>query len=504
MIYFLYKNKKGLVISEFDNDFKELINDAHNNVNTKNYKKAILCYKQALQFSNKNSQILFNIAVNYIYQEEYNNSIEYLIQAIKINPKYIRAYINLGIAYKRLKQYNKAIQCFKKSLELKKDDPDIYYNLANVYSCLEEYSLAIKYFNIVFTLDKNYYKAYHGLGLVYNNLLQYKKAMALFEHTLKINNNYADAIFAKALIQLREKDYINGWINYESRFEANNPLKKLTYNIPFYDGEDLTNKAILIQEEQGFGDNIQFIRYIKKLQEKNPKKIYLALRYELSKLFKLIDNIIIVNDDDTVYDIDYIVSLLSLPKIFKTTFDTIPNAMPYLPMPTIDTLEQNIIQQTPKLKVGFAYSGNKDHSNDKYRSIPLEIFKELFAINTIEFYNLQVSQDSNDNLNELIKEYDNIYDCTIQIQDFYDSALIINKLDVIISIDSALAHFCGAYNKKTFLLLPTNAEWRWFNTISYSPWYPSLKLFRQKELGLWIEVISKVKEELELLVINKF
>jgi len=458
-------------------------------------------YKEALKFDKNNSKLVFNIAVSYLYKKEYYNSIEYLKMALAINPKYTTAYINLGISYKRLKHYDKAIKAFEQALDINENDPDIYYNLANTHSSLENYSLALKYFNKVLNLDKNYYKAYHAIGLVYNHMMQYDTAYKYFDKTLQYKPSYSDAIFAKSLIQLRNKDYVNGWKNYESRWEASNPLIKLNYAVDFYEGQNLENKIILIQEEQGFGDNIQFIRYIDKLLEQKPKIIYVALRKELQKLFKLIDGITIVSDEETLYDVDYIVSLLSLPRIFKTTFQDIPNKIPYLPMPEVDDISSKIIQKTKKLKVGFAYKGNNDHSNDRFRSIPIEIFKNLFELKDIEFYNLQIDS-SKEELKDIIKNSNNIYDCKEFVSDFYDSSLIINKLDLVISVDSALAHFAGALNKKTFLLLPQNAEWRWFEEINYSPWYPSLKLFRQKELSLWIDLIQDIKNELNTLSKN--
>jgi ADP-heptose:LPS heptosyltransferase len=186
-----------------------------------------------------------------------------------------------------------------------------------------------------------------------------------------------------------------------------------------------------------------------------------------------------------------------MPRVFNTSFDTIPAVIPYINIPTQDTISNLVIQNTNKLKVGFAYQGNTDHSNDKYRSIQLEIFKSLFDLKHIEFYNLQISSKDK-KLETIIENNANIFDATLYIDDFYDSAIIINKLDIIISIDSALAHFAGALNKKTFLLLPQNVEWRWFEDINYSPWYPSMKLFRQKILGLWIDEIKNIKEELLL------
>jgi tetratricopeptide (TPR) repeat protein len=473
--------------------FEDLINLASQHVHEKEFIKAIECYKVASQMKPNNEKIYFNIGVSYIYLKEYYNAIEYLSKAISLNNKYVTAYINIAISYKRIKEYNKAIKSLSIASKIDSTEPDIFYNLANLYSVIEEYDISLELYHKTLKLNSNYYKAYHGIALVYNHQMNYKLAMKYLEKTLQINKHYPDAIFAKSLIQLRNKEYIEGWINYEKRWEANNPLKKFSYNIPFYDGEDLTEKNVLIQEEQGFGDNLQFIRYITYLKTKNPKNIYIAVRKELYNFFKLIEEVTVVTNNDTLFDIDYVTSILSFPRIFKTTFNTIPNKTPYLPLPLKDNISHKIIQKTNKLKVGFAFQGNKDHKNDRYRSIPEEIFKELFSLTNIEFYDLQINHENSTHT------FDNVYDCNPVVEDFCDSSLIVNKVDIIITIDSVLAHLAGGLGKETFLLLPQNAEWRWFEDINYSPWYPTLKLFRQKQLGFWIDTIEEVKEELKKL-----
>ena len=476
--------------------FRELVQEASKSVATKNYKEAIGFYKKALSFEPKNKKIYFNLGVVYLHLEEFYNAIESFQKAIALDENYIFAYSNLAIGYKKIKEYHKTIKCLKKALELSKsDDVDIYYNLGNTLSSIEEYDEAIEYFDKVIALEPTYYKAYHGKGLVYNHLMEYEKAYEYFQKTLEYKSDYSDSIFAMSLIELRDGDYFNGWKHYETRFEATNPLKKLTYGIPFYNGENIENKTILIQEEQGFGDNIQFIRYIDLIKQKKPKIIYVAVRKELIRVFELIEGIVVVTNNDILYDIDFVVSLLSLPRIFKTTLTTVPNTIPYLRVNESDELSDTIIQKNKKFKIGFAYQGNKEHKNDSYRSIPLEIFKNLFLLDEVGFYSLQIGE--NKELAKIKKEYENLFDCSEVVNDFYDSGQILAHLDLIITIDSALAHFAGAFGKKTFLLLSQNSEWRWLKQRSDTPWYPSIKIFRQKKLGIWGDVIEEVKRELE-------
>lgn len=478
--------------------FLELINKAARCVEKKEYKEAASLYKSALRFDFENKKIYFNLGVVHLHLEEYYKAIEYFQKAIALDDMYISAYSNLAISYKKIKEYHKTIKYFKKALEISQiDDVDIYYNLGNTFSSIEEYDEAISCFDKVIQIDSAYYKAYHAKGLVYNHQMEYKKAYFYFHKTLEYKSDYSDSVFAISLIELRNGDFINGWKHYESRFEASNPLKRLTYELPFYNGDDISNKTILIQEEQGFGDNIQFIRYIDLIKTKNPKKIYVAVRKDLIRVFQLLDGIEVVTDNAILYDIDFVVSLLSLPKIFKTTLETIPNKIPYLYLNNKNIITPNIIQNTNKMKVGFAYQGNKEHKNDSFRSIPFEIFKTLFELQDIEFYSLQIGE--NKELSRIQHEYTNLFDCSTVVNDFYDTAEILAHLDLIISIDSALVHFSGAFGKKSFLLLSQNSEWRWLENRDDSPWYPSIKIFRQKKLGFWGDLIDEVYSTLLLM-----
>lgn len=479
-------------------NFTELVALASEKVKIFHYEEALKLYKKALLFEPNHQKIYFNLGVLYLYLEEFYNAIEHFKKALKLDKNYISAHTNLAISLKKIKEYPKAIYHLKIALELsKEEDVDILYNLGNTLSLVDAYEEAHRCFDRVISLKPEYYKAYHGKGLVYNSMMEYEKAYSYFQKTLAFKKDYSDSLFAMSLIELRNGDYLEGWKHYESRFEATNPLKKLSYEVPFYKGEELKNKTILIQEEQGFGDNIQFIRYIKRIVEENPKKIYVAVRKELLRVFKLIPDIEVVTNEAVLYDVDFVVSLLSLPHIFKTTPQNIPKDIPYLKVENDNDVSQKIIQKSSKFKVGFAYQGNKEHKNDSYRSIPLEIFKTLFELTHIEFYSLQIGE--NKDLEKIKKGYQNLFDCNDVVGDFYDSGQIISKLDLIITIDSALGHFSGAMGKKTFLLLPKNSEWRWLEKIDYSPWYPTMRLFRQKELGIWGDVIDEVFEVLNKL-----
>ena len=474
--------------------FSLLIESAANCVVEKNYPQAIRHYKEALILEPHNKKIYFNLGVCALHCGENYSAIEYLQSALTLDPSYYLAYTNLGIAYKKTEQYQKAIGSFQVVLAHNPNDIDTLYNLGNTYSGIEEYEKALECFGKVLRLDPLYYKCYHSIGLLYNHQMEYDKAYEYFQKTLALRPKYPDSIFALSLIALRRGDFVNGWRDYNARFEASNPLKQLTYPLPFWKGESLEGKRILIQEEQGYGDTIQFIRYVRMIHQRGVGKIYVAVRQELLRLFQTIDGVEVVTNEAILYDIDYVVSLLSLPHIFGTTLASIPQSIPYFGIEKEGKMSDLWGKNTKNKKIAFGFQGNKEHKNDRYRSIPLEILKDLFDTPLCDFYSFQMGASKE--IEKLQKHYTNLYDATLFIDDFYDSAKLLLECDLVVTIDSALVHLSGALGISTLLLLPLNSEWRWLEKRDDSPWYPTVKIIHQKTLGLWREAIGEVKGEL--------
>lgn len=458
----------------------------------KEYLKAKEYYEKALILNCKNEKTYFNIAMVFLSLKDLYKSKENFLEAIKLNENYLNAYINLAIVNKKLEFYEESIYCFERALDLNPNESDIYYNYANVLLKTQQYNLAL--ILLKKSLDfkaKDLHKVYYSIGLIYQNKQEYKKSLEYLDLSLRYKNDYADALFAKAVIFLLHGDFKNGWEYYSHRWNASNDLTKPKYNVSWYNGEDLKNKRILVQQEQGFGDNIQFIRYVSKLN-KMGAIVYIALKEELHKLFSTIPNIHIVKDNETVNNIDYFTSLLDLPKIFYKYQDEFLHKTKYLSF-----IEENIFnpKNEKKLNIGFVWKGNPIHKGDKKRSIELNNFELLFKEKEFDFYSLQF--DNNEDLKKYMKSYTNIYDCKNLIKDFNDTANIISKLDIVITVDTSMVHLCGALGIKTFLILSKNSEWRWLLNTDKSIWYKSIKIFRQTNTNDWKSLFEKVIFELK-------
>ncbi len=322
---------------------------------------------------------------------------------------------------------------------------------------------------------------------------------------------------------LRFGQYQQAWKLYESRYHEHKKDRNSIppeINIPQYHGEDLTNKTILVYHEQGFGDEIQFIRYLPLLKEqKKVKGLLLVCKPPLKKLFSsvsCIDHLLDESDFRRVTNIqglDYWVFIMSLPLYFGTTLENIPNHLPYLS--TDKDLREYWQKKIPKVgfKVGLVWKGRPTHTNDKYRSIPsLTTLKPLWQLSNkmknkinIRFISLQKGAGENELVVDSLNDQP-IIDLGKQVKDFSDSAAIVSQLDLIICVDTAIAHLSGSLNIPCWVLLPFhNPDWRWMLDRDDSPWYPgTMQLFRRTSNGNWGNVIDSVVKSLELTICEKY
>ena len=420
---------------------------------------------------------------------------EYFSKAIELNPRYLNAYINLGIVNKRLELVDEAIFCFETALDINPNEADVHYNYANIFLKNEQYNTALIFFRKALELNsKDAYKIYYSMGFVHQNKNEFDIAMKYYNKSLEYKKDYPDAHFAKGTIELLMGDFKNGWKEYEYRWDSNNELKRPTYGVKWLQTPDeAKNKKILVQQEQGYGDNIQFVRYVYKLLELNAE-VFLAVRDPLLKLFTSIPKVHLVQNNDTVENIDYFTSLMDLPRIFYDFQDEFLYKDKY-----IDFIKEDIfeVKNKNRLNIGFVWRGNPAHKGDKKRNIPINNFEKLFALSNCDFYSLQYEND--EELDKYLLVYKNIYKCKDLIKDFNDTANIITKLDLVITIDTSMIHLCGALGVKAFLILGANCEWRWLLNRDDSIWYKSIKIFRQNSISSFNELFENIYTELKKL-----
>lgn len=429
----------------------------------------------------------------------YKNAIEPYAAAIRINPKMTQAYNNIGVSYKELGQYKEAREAYEKVLAINPNDSAVHNNLGNLLRYCNDINGAIVHLEHSIRLNPKYVDAYSNLGAVHKENKHYSEAEKFYQKALSLNANHTNANFDLALIELSRNDYANGWQHYEHRIKMDELRSKTyKYTTPIWRGEPLEQKTIILQNEQGFGDNIMFIRYVPMFL-KLGAKVILRTRPELRELFQSIKGLEgIYSEEDEIPKHDYYLPLLSSPTRFKTILESIPRNFPYL-YPKKDVTNFTCDKKT--FNIGLVWSSSRTNKDFKNKYIGLEYFKSLFTIKKTQWYSLQAGEDAQEI--KIAHATNNIIDLSNILDDFASTATIIDALDLIITTDTAVAHLCGAMNKTAWVLVPNPADWRWMQEGKSTPWYDSLQLFRQQHKGSWSEVISEIKNQLLPLIQTK-
>ena len=457
------------------------------------FNEAIQCYQNVLKLTPNAPEVHNNLGLIYQSQNQLDIAQQHLQQAIQLNPKFAEAYNNLGSVLKAQTHFEQAIVHFQHAIQLKPNYVEAHYNLGNVFAAQMNYAQAVHYYQQAIKADKSYAPAYHNMGVMYDKQNQMEAAIDSYQHALHYQPDAAETHFDYAVALLKQGQFLEGWSEYEWRFK----LGKGNYPClpqPRWQGESLHNKRLLIHWEQGFGDTIQFARYLPLIKA---EKILFACPHIIAPLFQNISNVEVVIADtmETLVSADYDLwlPLLSLPYVLNTTLDTIPGQCPYIKVDSEKvTLWQTRLPQTG-FKIGIVWAGRATHENDHNRSCSIENFRALAQLSNVQLISVQKEYRQ-----PLPKDLP-LIELSEQVHDFSDTAAIIANVDLVISVDTAVAHLAGAMNCPIWLLLPYAAEWRWLMDRNDSPWYPSMQLFRQTQVGYWQDVFEQIYAKLSAL-----
>ncbi|MGB3535931.1 MAG: TIGR03032 family protein [Microcoleaceae cyanobacterium] len=416
-----------------------------------------------------------------------------LANVVKPKPENIEAEEYFIQANQLYQQGNitESIRYYRDSLQLKSDFLQARYYLGVALGDTEQYPEAIQVLNQVIEVDKNHAEAHNSLGFVYSQQRQLEAAIFHYKEAVRLNGSYAKAHFNLGMILLQTGEFEPGFSECEWRWKTDffTPFKCPQ---PQWQGEDISGKTLLIHTEQGAGDAIQFIRYIP-LAAKQCQQIILICTKYLKPLFETVEGIdeIILAGDISLSAFDVYCPLMSLPYIFKTTLETIPADIPYLQAGSKPKL---IKSQTKKLNVGIVWAGSPTHTNDKNRSCNLVDFLSILQLPNIAFYSLQKSGKSQEL--KLLPNQITVQNLESQLNNYADTAAIVNQLDLIIGVDTSVIHLAGALGKPVWTLLCYNPDWRWLLEREDTPWYPTMRLFRASQPGDWLGVMTQVQQAL--------
>jgi tetratricopeptide (TPR) repeat protein len=424
-------------------------------------------------------------------------------RALASRPGHADARHNLGFLCHRQQRYGEAEACYRRALALAPSKPDFHNKLGALLRELERYPEAEACYRRALDLWPEFAGAHYNLGLLLRNRSRFEEAEACFRRALALEPDDADARFALGILLLLLGRLKEGWPYCEARYHPGKKLERVAlpdWPFPRWEGQPLAGKSLLILPEQGFGDEIQCCRYAAVLKQRGAARITLMCKAPLKALFlglAGIDAVFAAEEAAAVPPHDYWTLALSIPCGLGTDQDSIPNRLPYLAAPP-----ERVARWAPRLpagnrRVGLAWKGSALHKNDAHRSLPnLEALAPLWRVPGLCFVSLQ--KGAGEDQAAAPPPGQPLLNLGPELRDFADTAAVLTALDLVICVDTAIAHLAGALNRPCWVLLPAcGTDWRWQLERADSPWYPgALRLFRQPAEGGWAALVEAVAQEL--------
>ena len=462
-----------------------------------NFEEALIAYDQVIIIKPDDAEAYYYRGMILCQVDRFEEALISFDQAIVINPNHAGTFNNRGVALKELSRFNDAIDAYNKAIAIEPTDAHFYYNRGYALQKCNHFNEAAVSYEQSIAIKPDYVDAYNNLANTFREIKEFKKAFANYDFVIALKPDHADAHFNKSLLLLLIGNYEEGWQLYEWRWkQKHNINSRRSYKQALWLGnESLINKTLLITMEQGFGDYIQFIRYAL-LAEQSGAKVILEAPLLLMKLTATLKgHFILIESGKSLPDFDYYCPVVSLPLAFKTSVETIPAPLSYLYVDEAKKQQWNKrLGKHVMTRIGLVWAGNPDHTNDRNRSLLLKQFSSLFTL-SFEFHSLQ--KDIREVDSQTIMDFPHIYQHQDELQDFSDTAALVDAMDVIISVDTSVAHLAGAMGKKLWLLLPYLPDFRWMLDREDSPWYPSARLYRQEKINDWNAPLQKLKNDLK-------
>lgn len=416
--------------------------------------------------------------------------------AIRINPNFALAHNNLGNALSQLGKIEEALGCFARALALKHDYADAYTNRGNALRALERYDDALASYDQALLLEPSNAEAHSNRGNLLGDLKRIDEAMACYERAIALKPDYADAHWNKALLLLLKGEYRAGWEKFEWRLKREETRAMYPdYPQPAWRGQrDIAGRTLLIHSEQGLGDVIHFCRYLEDVARLGAKIIFEVPASLVPFVGTLRCPLTIVAKGESLPAFDAYCPVMSLPFAFGTTIDTVTSRVPYLSSDPFKVAQwQQRLGTRDRMRVGLAWSGASTHQDDAKRSMKLEGLLPLLDL-PIEWHSLQREYRPSDL--DLLQRCPGLRQHQDRLEDFSATAALIECLDLVITVDTSVAHVAAAMGKPVWIMLAFVADYRWLLDRDDSPWYPSVRLFRQPKIGDWHGVVSRVAAEL--------
>ena len=460
-------------------------------------------YENALRISATYDPAAYNLGMLHFRHKRFSMAIAAFQKAIDINPDHWQAHNNLGLALHHTGRLDQALEQFQITVVLKPDCVVAMHNIGNVYLDRGLIQQTILWYGKALAFQPDNAEAHFALGKLYQEQLELNDARRLFDKTLALQPDHVEAHICKATTQLLQGDFQRGWNEYEWRLKI--PSRKLNiypYDLkaPYWQGEPFKNRTLLVYAEQGIGDTMQFCRLLPQVKAFGGNVIFEVQSglLGLMQSIKGVDHLQAIAEDKPLSeDYDLQVPLLSLPRCLKIDPGRLELNPPYLFSDPVKSAYWGERLHPDKFQVGLVWAGNPVHRKDHLRSCPRELFEELCQLRGARFWGLQKLKaikkpETLDQLDDAPCKH-TIINLGAELETWQDTAAVIDNLDLVISVDTAVAHLAGAMGKPVWVLLPFLPDWRWMLDRNDTPWYKTMRLFRQSKPGDWAEVLQQVR-----------
>jgi tetratricopeptide (TPR) repeat protein len=466
------------------------------------FAEASECYRAALRLKPDHANAHNHLGLSLLGQGQLVEALDAFKEALKINPKYANAHNNLGNAYQDLGLPEEAIASYRQALQFSPENANVHNNLGSALVAAGRLADAVESYQQAIERNPKHADAHNNLGIALVGQGRLSEGIASFQNALALNPDHRMGLWNQACLRLLQGDFEGGWAGYEHRW-AQPEMVPRPFTQPRWDGGSLEDKTILVYAEQGLGDTIQFARYLPLVKERGGNVVF-ECQPALVKLMAGsagADQQVAFGADLPPFDVQ--IPLLSLPGLFRTTLANIPAKVPYLkPDPKLVERWTKEIRQAarPKegkpaksLRIGIVWQGSMNQKGDR-RSLPLKHFAPIAAMDDIQLVSLQVGPaisqiaDTGLALTDLGSSFDP--NCLA------DLAAAIASVNLVITVDTAAAHLAGTLGVPVWVTLALSADWRWLLERADSPWYPTMRLFRQSTFGDWDDVFAHITEKL--------
>lgn len=472
--------------------------EAHNNLGAAlrhlgRLAEAVDCYREALRLRPDYADAHNNLGDALSQIGRTDEAVAHYREAIRLRPDFAGAYNNLGSALRHQGQFSEALDCYRQALRLVPHSADAHYNLGSLFMQQGGLEEAVASYREAIRLKPDYAEAHFHLGQALRAQGHPEEALAVYQRLLQIRPDNPEAHLSRALTWLLLGDYEHGWPEYEWRLQCKGfyrpPLPQ-----PRWDGSPLHGRTILLHAEQGLGDTLQFVRYAPLVKERGGTVILACPKTLLRLLAGCpgIDRLLAADADPPPFDVH--AALPSLPSLFGTSLANVPAPLPYLfADPALSEQWRRELAAYSGFKVGIAWQGNPKYLADRYRSFPLVDFEPLARVPGVHLFSLQKAPGA-EQLQAALPFP--VHDLGPRLDEvtgpFMDTAAVMKNLDLVITVDTALAHLAGALGVSAWVVLSSASDSRWMLERDNSPWYPTLRLFRQQAWGGGDRVFARV------------